>query len=312
MNKKDYAISKEFFPFDHFTPPMSRTAIRQAQKTMKPPKSLWRDSDLVVRSVRIPAYQDGEIDMLLIGPRDLALPAPCFLDLHGGGFVFEAFTSHYRHAATYAKEGRCMVAFPLYRLAPAFPYPYPQEDAYAALAWLYAHADEAGIDPARIGIGGDSAGGMLAVTSCLMARDRGAGFMPLFQLLIYPFLDDSKKSDSYQTYTDTPMWNSSLSRAVGPMVNPHPEEIPLAYRSPAEAEDLSGLPPAYIEVAEFDPLHDDGILFTRLLNGNGIAAELHETTGTMHGFDTKVTAPTSKKMVSERAAYIRQMFYTGG
>lgn len=205
-----------------------------------------------------------------------------------------------------------MVAFPLYRLAPSFPYPYPQEDAYAALTWLYAHIDEAGIDHARIGIGGDSAGGMLAVTSCLMARDRGAGFMPLFQLLIYPFLDDSKKSDSYQTYTDTPMWNSSLSKAVGPMVNPHPEEIPLAYRSPAEAEDLSGLPPAYIEVAEFDPLHDDGILFTRLLNENGIAAELHETTGTMHGFDTKVTAPTSKKMVSERVAYIRRMFYTGG
>lgn len=311
MSKKEYAISKEFFPFNHFAPPVSKAAILQAQAMMRPIKSLWRDPDLVVQSMRIPGYQNGEIEMLLFGPRDLALPAPCLLDIHGGGFVFEAFTSHYRNAARYAKEGRCLVAFPQYRLAPKYPYPFPQEDCYAALMWLYEHAEEIGIGRTRIGIGGDSAGGMLAVTSCLMARDRGAGFMPLFQLLIYPFVDDSKQSDSYKTYTDTPMWNSSMSKTVGPIINPHPEQLPLAYRSPAEAEDLSGLPPAYIEVAEFDPLHDDGILFARLLEENGIEAELHETKGTMHGFDTKVTAPTSKKMVGERTAYIRRMFHEG-
>lgn len=74
MSKKEYAISEEFFPFNHFAPPMSKTAIMQAQKMMKPMQSLWRDPELVVQSMRIPGYQGGEIDLLLFGSRDLALP----------------------------------------------------------------------------------------------------------------------------------------------------------------------------------------------------------------------------------------------
>ena len=92
----------------------------------------------------------------------------------------------------------------------------------------------------RIGISGDSAGGTLAVTSCMMARDRKTGIKPLFQLLIYPFLDDRNISESYKKYTDTPMWNSSLSKNVGPLVNPDPSATPLPYRSPVEADSFEG------------------------------------------------------------------------
>ena len=92
----------------------------------------------------------------------------------------------------------------------------------------------------------------------MMARDRGAKVKPLFQLLIYPWLDDRNISDSYLKYDDTPMWNSSMSRSVGPLTNPDPSATSLAYRSPVEADSFEDLPPAYIEVAEFDPLHDDG------------------------------------------------------
>jgi len=104
------------------------------------------------------------------------------------------------------------------------------------------------------------------------------------------------------------MWNATLSRKVGPIINPAPSSIPLAYRSPVEADSHAGLPPAYIEVAEFDCLHDDGVLYASLLRNSGIEVEFHESKGTMHGFDTVFNAPTSQAMIAKRVAYIRRMF----
>ena len=104
------------------------------------------------------------------------------------------------------------------------------------------------------------------------------------------------------------MWNSSLSKKVGPLTNPDPSATPLAYRSPVEADSFDALPPAYIEVTEFDPLRDDGVCYAELLTKAGIAVELHKTKGTMHGFDTKVKAPTTRKMLDARVAYMRDKF----
>lgn len=305
---KKYPISKEFFPFNKFAPPMSRKFVLLAQKHMKTPKLLWQDHALDVQSRMIPGYQGGEIEVFIIAPKDLAALAPCLVNFHGGGFVFEGYNSHYQMAMAYAKGARSKVIYVRYRLAPKHPFPIPQEDCYAALCWAYDHAEELGIDRNRIGVCGDSAGGTLSVISCMMARDRGAEVRPAFQLLVYPWLDGRKCSDSYNKYTDTPMWNSALSRKVGPIINPVPASIPLAYRSPVEAESHAALPPAYIEVAEFDCLHDDGVLYARLLRDNGIPVEFHEVKGTMHGFDTVFNAPTSQKMIAKRVAYIRRMF----
>ncbi|MBR5547937.1 MAG: alpha/beta hydrolase [Clostridia bacterium] len=303
-----YPISKEFFPFNLFAPPMSKKFVLMAQKYMKTPGLLWKDPELDVQTRTIHGYQGGEIELYIITPKDLLAPAPCLVNFHGGGFVFEGYNSHYQMAMTYAKEGRCKVVYVRYRLAPAYPFPVPQEDCYAALCWIHAHAAELSIDPDRIAVGGDSAGGTLSVVSCLMARDRGAAVKPLFQLLVYPWLDGRNVSDSYRKYTDTPMWNSTLSKKVGPIINPDPESIPLAWRSPVEAESHADLPSAYIEVAEFDCLHDDGVLYAKLLRKNGIPVEFHESKGTMHGFDTVFKAPTSQAMLKKRTAYIRRMF----
>lgn len=308
MAKTKYPISKEFFPFNKFAPPMSKKFVLLAQRYMKTPKLLWKDPTLDVQTRKIPGYQGGEIEVYIITPRDLPAPAPCLVNFHGGGFVFEGYNSHYQMAMAYAREGRCKVVYVRYRLAPRHPFPVPQEDCYAALCWVHAHAAELGVDPSRIAVGGDSAGGTLSVVSCLMARDRGTAVQPLFQLLVYPWLDGRNVSESYRKYTDTPMWNSTLSKKVGPIINPDPGAIPLAYRSPVEADSHAGLPPAYIEVAEFDCLHDDGVLYAKLLRDNGIPVEFHEAKGTMHGFDTVFNAPTSQAMLQKRTAYIRHMF----
>lgn len=303
-----YPINKEFFPYSKITPRISTRFIRFSQRMIRTPDFIRRIPDMDVRSQMIPSYNGGEIEIIILTPEGLGKKAPCFVDIHGGGFVFEGFSSHFRHAVTYAKGSGCVVVYVRYRLAPDYPFPYPQEDCYEALKWVFEHADEIGIDRDRIGIGGDSAGGTLAVTSCMMARDRKTGIRPLFQLLIYPWLDDRNISDSYKRYTDTPMWNSSLSKNVGPLVNPDPSATPLAYRSPVEADSFDGLPPAYIEVAQFDPLHDDGICYAALLRDAEIEVELHETEGTMHGFDSKVKAPTTQRMLKSRVSFMRRQF----
>ena len=308
MAKTKYPISNEFFPFNKFAPPMSRRFVQLAQMGMKTPKFLWKDPQLDVQSRKIRGYQGGEIELLILTPKELTEPMPCLVHIHGGGFVFEGSDSHFKLAMAYAKEGGCKVVYVRYRLAPKHPFPVPQEDCYAALCWVYEHADELGIDRDRIGIAGDSAGGTLTVTACMMARDRGAEVKPLFQLLVYPWLDGRNCSESYRRYTDTPMWNSTLSRKVGPIMNPDPSATPLAYRSPVEAASLANLPPAYVEVAEFDCLHDDGVLYAKLLKDAGAEVEFHEVKGTMHGFDTVFNAHTSQKMIAKRIAYIKRMF----
>ncbi len=309
MAKAKYPISKEFFPYNWFTPPMSPGFIALSQKGMKVPGFLWRDPELDVQSQKIPGYQGAEIELFLLTPKGIRTPAPCLVNIHGGGFVLEGAGSHYRLAMTYAKEAGCKLAYVRYRLAPKHPFPIPQEDCYAALCWVHDHAEELDVDRMRIGVAGDSAGGTLTVTSCLMARDRGAAVRPLFQLLVYPWLDDRNCSDAYHRFTDTPMWNSTLSKRVGPLINPRPDTIPKAYYSPVEAESLEGLPPAYVEVAEFDCLHDDGVLYAELLQKAGVEAELHESRGTMHGFDTKFHAPTSQSMIAKRVAYMKRRFH---
>ena len=303
-----HPISREFFPFNLFAPPISRRFVLLAQRFMKTPKFLWKDPALDVQSRRIPGYQGEEIELLILTPKGLEGPAPCLVHIHGGGFVFEGSDSHFRLAMAYAREGRCKVVYVRYRLAPTHPFPVPQEDCYQALCWVYDHADELGIDRKRIGVTGDSAGGTLTVTSCMMARDRGAAVRPLFQLLVYPWLDERGDSPSNLRFTDTPMWNSSLSPKVNPLINPDPSLTSLAYRSPVQAEDFTALPPAYVEVAEFDCLHDDGVLYTKLLRDAGVEAELHEVKGAMHGFDTVFNAPTSQRMIRNRIEYIRHQF----
>lgn len=307
--KNKYPINREFCPASMFTPKLDRRTIRISQKMMgKVPNSLMKDPGLSIRSIMIPGYQDGEIELVVMTPIGVRYPAPGLLVFHGGGFIFEAAASHYIHAANYAKGAGCIAVFARYRLAPDYPFPYPQEDSYTALSWLFENAAELNIDPDNIGVTGDSAGGTLAVTSCLINRDRGGSYRPVFQLLVYPFLDNRGQSESYRKFTDVPMWNSSMSKEVAQYTDPDPENTPLAYRSPVEAESLYDLPPAYIEVAEFDALHDDGVLYSELLKDIGIEVELHETKGTMHGFDYVTHAPTTQKMEKLRIEYMKKKF----
>ena len=275
---------------------------------MKTPRFAKRDKDVSFSSAKIEGHQGGEFELLVFRPKGLGENAPCLIDFHGGGFVYEAWHAHYRHALEYAKRAKCVVIFPRYRLAPKYFFPYPQEDCYLALRWVLGHKDELGIDEKHIGLIGDSAGGMLAMAVTLMAHDRSLDFHPCCLALLYPFLDASGQSESAKQYTDVPMWNAKSSKKLGKIVHHDFAATPLPYRSPLDASDFSFMPPTYIEVAEYDALHDDGIHYAEILENLGIEHELHQPIGTMHAFDTKVNAPTTKRMVEYRISFLKAHF----
>ena len=300
-----YPISKEFGFYARFTPPFrSPRMAGWMGAMMRPPRWLWSDAQIAVRRESIAGFGGGSIEVLVMEPRGVPTQR-CLVYYHGGGFMLEGAAYHYSNAKQYALQTPCKVLFVQYRRAPKHPFPILTEDCYAALKWALDGAEALGVR--RIAVGGDSAGGCLAAVVSRMARDR-LGYRPAFQLLIYPFTDCSLESDSNRRFTDTPMWNSRLSRLMMAGYLPEDNVPNPAYASPLAAEEFANLPDAYIETAEFDCLHDDGVRYAEKLRAAGLAVELNETKGTMHGFDIAQAAPTTRAAVEARIQYMRRKF----
>lgn len=232
-------------------------------------------------------------------------PFPCILFLHGGGFMLGLNEIHYRYASEYARLTQSVVVMPDYRLAPEHPFPYGVEDCYKALEWIYENAQMLGIDPKRIAVVGESAGGNLAAALTLMSRDR-KGPKVACQVLVYPATDSDMKTHSALSFTDTPMfysqankfmWLQYLKDWTGP-VSP--------YASPEHAESHCNLPPAYIETAEFDPLRDEGIHYAALLKDSDVEVELNQTLGTVHGFDAMKRSAITQAAFSSRVSFLKR------
>ena len=305
---RKYAISSELFPWNLFAPPISEKFLALAASHMKPPGFLWRDKQTEVSEHNIPTCDGENISCFVLSPKGLADNAPCLVYCHGGGFVLEAAGYHYRNALQYAQKAGCRIVFPQYRLAPAHPHPVFFEDCYSTFCWVCQNAHSLGIDAQKIGVGGDSAGATLAAAACQMALERSHPVKPKFQMLIYPFLDARNNSESCRRFTDTPMWNSRLSDRIGPMTKADRDSENYTWYSPAEAKSFQDLPPAYIETAEFDCLHDDGILYGKLLEEAGVEVVLNETKGTMHGFDIAQKASVTRDALAKRISFINGAF----
>jgi acetyl esterase/lipase len=236
------------------------------------------------RTVFVPGPPGApDVALRIHRPVGVAGPLPCLYWMHGGGLVLGSADQDFRFDR-WCHRHQIMAVSVEYRLAPEHRYPAAIEDCYAGLRWVVEHADELGVLPERLGIGGASAGGGLAAALALLARDR-SGPAIASQLLIYPMLDDRQTTPSsrwevpiWPPSSNTFGWSSYLGEAHrGPDVS--------AYAAPARAVDLSGLPSALITVGAVDGFVDEDISYAQRLNQVGVDVELHVYPGAPHGFD---------------------------
>lgn len=230
-------------------------------------------------------------------------PLGAVIWLHGGGFVMGDLNTEHPWASRVADNSNSLVVSVGYRRAPEHRFPAALDDAYAALTWTAEHAAELGVDPERIAVGGHSAGAGIASAVALRARDE-QGPPIRFQLLNQPQLDDRLQTWSAQNFTDTPWMTSEKLAASWRHYLGFVPATP--YAAAARATDLSGLPPAYIATAEFDPLRDDGIGYALRLLQAGVPVELHQWAGTFHGSQAIVSAEVSQRQIAELGSALRR------
>ncbi|GAB0103783.1 alpha/beta hydrolase [Nocardia sp. JMUB6875] len=231
----------------------------------------------------VPGPDDApEVPVRLYRPLN-AEPVPgVVVFYHGGGFVLCSLDSHDRFCRTMANEAGVIVISVDYRLAPDARFPAAAEDAYAVLRWVADHAESLGGDPNRIAVAGDSAGGNLATVAAIAARDNGGPDIA-FQLLMYPMLDPACDTGSYTANAEGYFTTAAHLRWYWQQYLSSDAARTDPYANPTIA-DLTGLPPAHIATAEFDPLRDEGEAYGQRLREAGVETEIHRWNGTVHGF----------------------------
>lgn len=258
--------------------PATRAMLAELQRALPPyqpgPGVTHRQTEVPCADGRPP------VPLHILAPNRDDTPMPALMWLHGGGFVLGNATESLPFLDEIVRATGAMCLSVGYRLAPEAPFPAALEDAAAALDWLCRQAAGLGVDPARIAIGGQSAGGALAAGLALSHRDRGGPPLCL-QLLDNPVTDDRLATASIRQGDATPMWDKhcatlSWRAYLGGATDVSP------YAAPARAEDLTTLPPAYVSLAQHDPLRDEGLEYGRRLAEAGIPTEMQLYPGTFH------------------------------
>ncbi len=261
---------------ENSTPGEARESMRSRTAALGPFEDV-----AAVADHRVPV-DGGEITVRVYSPAG-AGPHPVLVFYHGGGWVIGDLYTHDGICRSLTNAAGCAVASVDYRLAPEWKYPVAAEDSFAALRWVVANAGRLGIDPRRIAVGGDSAGGNLSAAVALMARERGGPAL-VEQVLIYPVTDYNLDTGSYRENATGYVLTRDAMRWFWRHYLQRDEQGKEAYASPLQARNLAGLPPALVITAECDPLRDEGEAFAARLRDAGVPVTMTRYTGMFHGF----------------------------
>ena len=302
--EKEYRFINNFFiPGSFLSPRFLRFANARlySMKLPVPP-------DGIKRYMKWMETRDGErMRLTVYRPSGAKKTFPCLVYFHGGGFCLADAPYLHKTVAEYARQAECAVVLVHYRTSDRYPFPVPFQDCCDGLEYIRRHEKELHLDGSRIAVGGDSAGGALAAACALWSRDTGKADI-CFQMLIYPVLDCRMETESMRKFTDSPLWNAGLNRKMWQLYLQKPGLEKVEYASPALAENLHKLPDAYIEVEQFDCLHDEGAAFAERLRSAGAAVQLEDVRGTFHGFDVFRKKTVTQKMIRMRILALQRAF----
>lgn len=259
----------------------------------------------------IPA-SDGshDIPIRIYTPIAPATGRPAFVNFHGGGFALGNLETEHGRCLAFSSGCDAVAVAVDYRLAPEHPFPAGAEDCYAALEWVAANAGELGVDPARIVVGGGSAGGCLSTSVALMARDR-SGPAIACQMLFYPVIDDSCSTASMTQGSDCYIWNHKNCLDMWDKYLGGSRDEVSAYAAPVRATDLAGLPAAFITTCEHDPLRDEAIHYALRLMEAGVPVELKNYAGTVHAFDILTPSAVATRAINDQLEAFTRATATG-
>ena len=274
------------------------------QMALQPTPKLWQMPPALARETMIAMTQ-------LIGPKDVPIgkvlnrtipaphgeipiraytpvaggaePMPTMVYFHGGGWVIGNLDTHDGVCRILANESCCRVVAVDYRLSPEHKFPAAVEDAFAAVKWIEANASDMGVDANRLAVGGDSAGGALAAVVAQMAKEKGGPKLS-FQMLLFPVTQIGEETTSLRDFAEgffleTATLNWFYDHYLGDGADKSDPRI-----SPLRAKDVSGLPPAYVMVAGFDPLHDEGVAYAEKMRDAGVDVTLDDYPDLVHDF----------------------------
>ena len=252
----------------------------------------------------------GTIPLRIYTPEGEA-PLPLLVYFHGGGWVLSNLDTHDMLCRKLANRASCIVVSVDYRLAPEHKFPAAVEDSYAATSWVAEHASELYGDATRLAVGGDSAGGNLAAVTTQIAREQGSPAI-FFQFLIYPVTDQYPASTQRKSFLENGegyfLTREGMRRFLHHYLE-RPEQGSDPRFAPLLTKDLSGLPPALIVTAEYDPLLDEGELYAQRLQEAGVPVTLKRYDGMIHGFFSMAgVIDHSNKAIDETAAILKRAF----
>jgi len=262
-------------------------------------------SDDVVRTEHV-VDGDPPITVRVHRARNATGVLPCVYSIHGGGYVLGSASMDDGSFDRWCPELGIVGVSVEYRLAPETPYPGPIDDCYRGLQWVVDNAAELGVDPARIGVHGVSAGGGLAAALALVARDRGGPSLA-FQLLDCPMIDDRQQTVSsranglavWSKESNTFGWRAYLGSLYGT------NDVP-THAAPARETDLRGLPPAFVSVGTVDGFHDEDVDYAVRLNHAGVPTELHVYPGAPHGYQMALESGLAKRAWRDKSDWLRR------
>lgn len=272
-----------------------------AFELIKSPKEIRRRRILLKGNGKLP------LKVEIYEPAAATDKLPCLLYIHGGAFSYKASAHHKKLACIYASKAGCKVVFPDYHLLPEYPYPTAFQDVLSVYKWLLKNAERLHIDRALTGIAGDSSGGAIAAALC-NAYEKEALAKPCAQMLIYPVTDASMSTKSMEMYPDTPLWNSQNNKKMWEFYLKNAEEESIRNASPMQNVLPRSIPDTYIETAEYDCLHDEGVLYAERLTEAGAKVELNDTKGTIHGYDTAIKAQIARNNINKRILFLKRCF----